>query len=95
MARYLIEIHHADDHDGCVKALHAIETHGSHFVTQADWGCEDGDHTAWMIVDATNKEEATQIVPPPFRVEARVVRLTKFTMEGIDRILQQHSDPGD
>lgn len=95
MDRYMVTVPHAEDVIGCTGVVKIFLETGSHYLANADWGCEDGDHTAWMIVDATNKEEATQIVPPPFRVEARVVRLTKFTMEEIDRILQQHSDPGD
>ena len=43
-----------------------------------------------MIVDATDREEARLIVPPPHRDRAHVVRLTKFTPEEIDEILAQH-----
>jgi hypothetical protein len=40
-----------------------------------------------MIVDAESSEEARAIVPPPFRAEARIVGLNRFTIEYIDDIL--------
>jgi hypothetical protein len=66
---------------------------GSHFLTHADWGCMDGDHKAWIIADVESRDEARSILPPAFRPEARIVRLNYFTMEEIDEILRQHSQP--
>ena len=51
MPKFLIEVRHSDEHEGCVKALNAIIQHGSHLATHADFGCEDGVHTGWLIVD--------------------------------------------
>jgi hypothetical protein len=59
-------------------------------VTHADWGCNDGDHKAWIIIEAGNKNEARQVVPPAFRERARVTGLNKFTVEEIDAILRDH-----
>ena len=83
MPRYLIELTHADEFEGCVQALHAIEQYGAHLLTSADWGCYDGVHCAWMVVDVDSREEAVRVVPPQFRPEARVVALNKFTREEI------------
>jgi hypothetical protein len=63
---------------------------GSHFLTHADWGCLDGVHSAWIVVEVDNKEEARAIVPPAFRSRARIVALNKWSMEQIDKILSQH-----
>jgi hypothetical protein len=46
----------------------------------------DGEHSAWLIVEADNKEEARYLVPPAFRASATVIALNKFTMEQIDSI---------
>jgi hypothetical protein len=66
-----------------------LET-GSHFLSNADWGCRDGEHKAWIIVDVENKDQARFIVPPAFRPQAKIVQLNKFTLEEIDEILQHH-----
>jgi hypothetical protein len=78
MPRYLIELPHDDDYAACVKALQALERTGSHFVTQAEWGCGDGVHSGWLIAEVDDRTAALQIVPTEFRQEARIVKLNRF-----------------
>lgn len=59
-------------------------------MTHADWGCRDGEHKAWILIEADNKEEARRILPPAFRSQAKIVRVNKFTMEEIEDIRRQH-----
>jgi hypothetical protein len=63
---------------------------GSHFLTHADWGCKDGDHKAWMIVEVDTKAEARNIIPPPYRASAKVVQLNTFTMQDLDDMGRHH-----
>lgn len=90
MPTYLIEVRHADDNQGCVRALHALDQSGSHFVTHADFGCADGDHRGWLKVEVENRQMAEQIVPPEFRSEVRIVELQKFTREEIQQMMKQY-----
>ena len=46
MEKYLIEVPHSEDKASCMRAIHVFLTSGSHFVTNAEWGCMDGDHHA-------------------------------------------------
>ncbi len=87
MPRYLIELTHEDEHDACVRALRAIEQYGAHFVTHADWGCHDGIHCGWLVVELDSREEAMMVVPPEFRPEARIVELNRFTREEIASLI--------
>jgi hypothetical protein len=89
MPRFLIEIPHQDEYAACVRALHALSVHGSHFVTHAEFGCADGAHTGWLIVDVDSRNDALGIVPPEFRSAARVVQLRKFTREEIENMLEE------
>ena len=89
MPRFLIEIRHSDHYEGCVRALDAIMKHGSHLVTNADFGCEDGAHSGWLIVDLENREEAMQIVPPQFRSDAQIVQLRKWTRQQIEAMMEK------
>lgn len=91
MDRYLISVPHGADIPHCIDVVHTFLQTGSHYLCQADWGCEDGDHTAWMIVEGETREEVVQIVPPPFRADARVVRLTKFKLEEIEELKRKHT----
>ena len=81
MPRFLIEIPHSTDKLACAKVVRTFATSGSHFLTQADWGCADGDHRAWMVVELEDRAAAEAIVPPAFRPEAKITRLVKFLLD--------------
>ena len=74
----------------CARVVDVFLKSGSHFLSNADWGCKDGVHKAWMVVEADGKAEARSIVPPAFRAQAKIVQLNAFTMEEIDSILRDH-----
>jgi hypothetical protein len=90
MPRFLIEVPHPEEELACAQAIKILLSTGSHYLLRADWGCMDGDHRSWMIVDVENKEEARRILPPAFRVQSRITQLNKFTMEEIDEIISHH-----
>lgn len=90
MARYLIEVPHDPEVQACARAIQVFLATGSHLLTHADWGCLDGVHSAWLIVEADTKPEARYMVPPAFRPDARITGLNKFTMEEIACIMSRH-----
>jgi len=90
MPRFLIEVPHEEEVVACARVVEIFLKSGSHFVTRTDWGCLDGEHKAWMIMEVDNKEEARRILPPAFRSQAKIVSLNKFSMEEIDNILRHH-----
>jgi hypothetical protein len=59
-------------------------------LTHADWGCKDGNHSAWLVVEADTKDEARYQVPPVYRGSARITRLNKFSMAEIESIMSFH-----
>jgi hypothetical protein len=91
MARYLIEVPHEPEVQACARAVQVFLATGSHLLTHADWGCLDGDHRAWLIVEADSKEEARYVVPPAFRAAAKITGLNKFTLKEIDSIMSHHN----
>lgn len=90
MTRFLIEVPHDEEVASCMQVLQTFLQTGSHFLSNADWGCMDGEHKAWIIVDVDSKEEALSILPPVFRPQAKIVRLNKFKMEDMDDIIRHH-----
>lgn len=90
MPRFLIEVRHDSDTVTCARVVQVFLATGSHFLTNADWGCRDGDHRAIIIAELDSHDEARAIVPVAFRSQARVVRLGKFTTEQIERTLREH-----
>jgi hypothetical protein len=81
MSAYLIEIPHPVDKIACMHAIQVFLESGSHFLANADWGCQDGEHKAWLVVNVDNKNQALQIVPPLFRHDAKIIKLVKYMKE--------------
>ncbi len=88
MERFLIEVPHEAEEKACVRALQVLFATGSHYLANADFGCEDGEHTGWLIVEVETKEEARSILPPLYRSEAKIVKLRK--LKDFDDIKHPH-----
>ena len=83
MPRYLIQDSHEPSHVACVRALDAFMRAGAHYLTNAEWGCLAGEHTAWIMVEADDDYQALLMVPPVIRRTAQVTRLNRFTPQEI------------
>lgn len=92
MAKYLIEVAHEAEKSACLRAAQILLKSGSHFLTNADFGCLDGEHKAWIVVDVFDKEEAKTILPPEFRSKAKIVKLNKFNLREIDELIKHHEE---
>lgn len=90
-AKFLIEVPHDASTVACARVVDVFLKSGSHFLTRADWGCHDGVHKVWMVVDIDSKDEARRILPPALRAQATIVQLNCFTVEEIEDILRQHA----
>jgi hypothetical protein len=91
MAKYLIEVPHEAEKVACLRAVEVFLKSGSHFLTHADWGCMDGEHKAWITLEADSRENAKSVLPPAYRSQARIIRLNTFSLEEIDENLRYHS----
>lgn len=90
MAKFLIEVPHEAKKIACARTVRIFLETGSHFLINADWGCLDGEHKAWIIVEVESKEDAQSILPPSLRSEAKIVRLNSFTMEEAEELERYH-----
>lgn len=92
MPRFLIEVPHEADERECALAIKILLDSGSHYLANADFGCFDGEHKAWIIIDAESKEDVRFIVPSIFRPRAKIVQLNKFSLKEIEEILARHRE---
>jgi hypothetical protein len=90
MEKYLIEVPHEATKSACINAVQIFLRTGSHFLANAEWGCLDGEHKAWLLVEVENKNQANQIIPPLFREKAKITRLHTFTREEMENIEETH-----
>ena len=91
MARFLVEVPHDAGLVPCARVVDVFLKTGSHFLTNADWGCKDGVHKAWFIAEADRRDEARNIVPATLRSAATVVQLNDFTSAEIEHVLNQYA----
>ena len=90
MDKYLIEVPHEETKEACVNAIKIFMQTGSHFLSNADWGCYDGEHKAWLLVEVDSKEQAQQIIPPAYRSRAKIVKLHNFSKAEMDHMDEVH-----
>jgi hypothetical protein len=90
MQRFLIEVPHESAPVACARAAKLLLESGSHFLTHADFGCKDGDHRAWIVVEGESKADVRNILPPAFRTSARIVGLNKFSIQEVDDLIKSH-----
>jgi hypothetical protein len=90
MPRFLIEVPHESGTVACARANKVLLESGSHFLTHADFGCTDGVHKAWIVVDVDSKDEARRLLPPAYRSQAMIVRLNKFGLAELDDLIKRH-----
>lgn len=91
MPRFLIEVPHGPTTAECGRAVEVFLRTGSHFLTHADWGCKDGDHRAWIVLDVESRDDARNVVPPIFQAQARIVQLNAFTMKDLEDLFGRHN----
>lgn len=84
MPRYMVEMSHTLRE--CAWALKTLHDQGPSFLAQFDWGCRDGEHIGWAIVEAENKFHAQELVPRILRPKTRIVELCQFTPEQVQML---------
>jgi hypothetical protein len=47
MAKFLIEVPHEAEKRACLRAIQILLQTGSHYLTNAEFGCLDGVHKGW------------------------------------------------
>ena len=90
MPRFLIEVPHDAEKMACLQAIKVFLSTGSHFVANAEWGCKDGDHRAWILLDADSKQDAEHVLPPAFRHKATIIGINRFTIPEVEEMLSHH-----
>jgi hypothetical protein len=92
MSKYLIEVSHGSEKYECLRSVEILLSSGSHFLTNADWGCLDGVHKAWFMLDVNSKEEAMMVVPPAYRKDTKISKLNRFKLKDVEELLRGHKE---
>jgi hypothetical protein len=77
MSRYLITSKHEPAR--CIEALDAELAKGTNALDKFVYGCKDGDHTGYAIVEVKTKSDALSLVPDFLQDDACITKVDKFT----------------
>lgn len=83
MKKFLVISNHSGE--DCIRALKESLAIG--YLTHFDWGCKDGVHTGWAVLEAESKAQAMMSVPTFLRDQATIVQLYKFRA---DQVIAMH-----
>ena len=92
MERFLIEVPHEAEQQTCIKAVKIFMETGSYFMTHADYGSEDNERKAWIIVELEDKATAWAVVPPAYRAQAKIIKLTTYTFSDLQEVMERHGN---
>lgn len=78
--RYMVKINHTPEE--CLNILDKVKTEDVKLFDKMEWGYMSGDHTGYMIVNASNEQEALKGIPEEFN--AKAYKLAKYTPKQIE-----------
>jgi hypothetical protein len=84
MARYLLTCPHTPE--DCVPDIDSILGHSKELLARFDWGCKDGEHIGWVVVEAANETTARMMLPVAIRNKASLRLVNKFTPQDIEQM---------
>ena len=90
MTRFLLEVPHEAEKVACLRAIQTFLQTGSHFLANAEWGCADGEHKAWLILEGESREDMLFALPPSIRPKAKIVQLGKYSLREVEEALRYH-----
>jgi hypothetical protein len=86
MATFLIESPHTPEE--CLSVMD--ETNKAKQLSNWQWGCASGNHTAYRMVQAASEEAALAMVPESVRAKAHAYKLGKMTPAQLEEVHKQH-----
>jgi len=93
MTKFIVEVSHSPEKIECLRTVQIFLSSGSHFLTHADWGCLDGEHKAWFVMEVDSKEEALRVVPSFYWKDTKITKLSKFNLTEVENLLKKHQIP--
>lgn len=83
MSKYIIEVTHGGDKTSCIRSIQVFLSSRNHYVSSAEWGCNNEENKAWLIIESENKEAALRILPAAYQHSAKITKLHRFSEKTI------------
>jgi hypothetical protein len=83
---YLLEAPHTPEE--CLNLMD--EVNKSKQLSEWQWGCMDGNHTGYRMVQATSEQAALAMVPENVRGKAHAYKVTKMSAKELEAAHKAH-----
>lgn len=82
---FFVSIPHTKEQ--CMKTLQEM-SNKEDVLSEFEFGCVSGDHTAYGFVKGKSKEDVKQMLPASEQANAKIVKVKKFTASEIEKMHQ-------
>ena len=79
---FMIESPHTDAE--CMNVMDEVNKSGPKELSNWQWGCMSGNHTAYRMVMAADENAAMAMVPADVRAKAHAYKISKMTPEMLE-----------
>lgn len=81
MAKYIIEKPHTSEE--CLDDLDSMLAEAPDILDKFVWGCGQGEHNGWALIESDSKEDLVATLPESIRGKFKVTEVSKLTPEEI------------
>ena len=85
---YLVSVPHTPEQ--CLSTLDEMKGKGDAFLSKFEFGCMDGDHTAYAFIDGASSDNVRKMLPENEQKAAKITKVNKMTAADIEKIHKDH-----
>src|SRR5665647_1224738 len=74
---FLVRIPHTPEQ--CLKMMDDMKGKGDDLLSKFEFGCMDGDHTAYAFLDGTSEDNVRKMLPVSEQQAAKITKVSKMT----------------
>ena len=82
VSTFFVQVPHTKEQ--CAQALQEMKSKGDQLLSQFEYGCVSGDHTAYGFLKGKSSDAVKQMLPQSEQASAKIVKVKKFTPAEIE-----------
>jgi hypothetical protein len=76
----------------CVTTLDDLSAQGSSTLSKFYFGCKNGDHTAYGLINASSESDVRNMLPANMKDKAKIMPVNQFTIDEIKAIHEKYKE---
>jgi len=81
---YFLQVPHTPEQ--CLASLDELKQKGDKLLSQLEFGCHSGDHTAYGFIEGTNEQSVLNMLPAAEQKDAKVYKVEKLSVADIEKM---------